>query len=189
MQSKSIMARLPVIGTYKLEVNGGLVKFRIVCEHVAPDIRPLPPCSENGHGFTEEAAAAGLSQPSITQGVVPVKSGEEIDLSFTVQEDIDIMATLVHHTGNRKNLEVQRENERANIHGRLPEDDPKPEYALQIDIIKNRLADESSKQKFTNILSYLLTSDDTLNAAIVDKDKQVKYTYNWLLFYNKYKNT
>lgn len=98
------MVRLPVIGTYKLEVNGGLVEFQIVCEHVPSDIRPLPPSSENGHGFTEQAAAAGLSEPS-------------------------------------------------------------------------------------HILSYLLTSDDTLNAAIVDKDKQVKYTYNWLLFYNRYIKT
>ncbi|XP_025113812.1 uncharacterized protein LOC112575895 [Pomacea canaliculata] len=184
-QSKSIMARLPVIGTYKLEVNGGLVKFRIVCEHVPSDIRPLPPCSENGHGFTEEAAKNGLSQPSHTQGVVPVKRGEEIDLSFTVQEDIDIMATLVHHTGKRKNQDVQKEKERVTVNVRLPEDDPKPEYAIMIDIIKNRLADESSKQKFTNILSYLLTSDETLNAAIVDKDKQellqcYEELYDWV---------
>lgn len=183
------MVRLPEAGTYKLEVIGShqnilhrLVEFRIVCKHVAPDIRPLPPCSENGFGFGEEAVKAGLSEPSHTEGVVPVKSGEEIDMSFRVQPNVDILARLVHSTRAtddlRDSVRVRRENAKATVTATLPADDPEPEYSLQIDTIKNSQGFYKPKGAFTNALSYLLTSNKSLNTAIVDKSKQVKHSYN-----------
>lgn len=187
--TKSVMVRLPEAGTYKLEVIGfhqnilhRLVEFRIVCKHVAPDIRPLPPCSENGFGFGEEAVKAGLSEPSHTEGVVPVKSGEEINMSFRVQPNVDILARLVHSTRAtadlRDSVRVRRENAKATVTATLPADDPEPEYSLQIDTIKNSQGFYKPKGAFTNALSYLLTSNKSLNTAIVDKSKQVKYSYN-----------
>ncbi|XP_025113599.1 hillarin-like [Pomacea canaliculata] len=182
-QTDSFLVRLPVTGTYTFRVWGvhgkttfHLVEFQIVYDNSAPDTQPLPSHPTNGFGFGEAAAEAGLSEASHTEGVVPVKNGDEISIHFKVKDYVDILARLVHSIRTpeelRDNVIVKREDDNVTVTARLPADDPIPEYSLEIDTIKNRKEnDQSSKNMFNfPVLNYLLTSDETLNAVIRDKD-------------------
>lgn len=179
----SLMVRIPVTGTYKLEVNGlhqgeecRLVNFRIVCDYVS-ETRPFPSAPDTVFGFGEAAAEAGLTEPSHTEGLVPVKTGEEKMFDFKVKEDVDIAARLVHSTRTpeqlRDNVSVHREEDNATVTARLPADDPEPEYSLEVNTFKKTEGESISEKETTNALNYLLTSDKALTAIITDKSKQV----------------
>lgn len=176
---KSLVIRLPMSGTYKLEVTGihrgrecSLVEFRVVCDSV-PETRPFPHVPDILLGFGEAAAEAGLSDPSHTEGLVPVKSGEEIDIQFKIKDDVDISARLVHSTRTPMDVQPQKEADKVTLTIKLPEDDPAPEYLLEIGLVKNWEGQDLSQKKTTNILNYLLTNDKTLHAAVMDRTKQV----------------
>ncbi|XP_025111835.1 kyphoscoliosis peptidase-like [Pomacea canaliculata] len=182
-KTDSFLVRLPVKGTYKFRVLGAhgnttsrLVEFQIVCDDVAPDTHPFPTRPENGFGFGEAAAEAGLSEASHTEGVVPVKSGDEICMRFKVRDHVDISARLIHSTRTpeelRDNVIVERKGDNITVTVRLPADDPKPEYSLEVDTITNRKENDQSTTNLFNfpVLNYLLTSDETLNAVIRDED-------------------
>ncbi|XP_025111814.1 uncharacterized protein LOC112574770 isoform X2 [Pomacea canaliculata] len=181
-QRESFLVRLPETGKYKfevLEVHGvgeiSLVTFQIVYDDASSKTRPLPSNPENGFGFGEAAAEAGLSEPSHTEGVVPVKSGDEISIHFKVKDDVDISARLVHFSREseklRDNITVNRENKNVTIIARLPADDPKPEYSLEVDTSKNIKGTDYSIKELP-ALNYLLTSDETLSTVITDKDRK-----------------
>ncbi|XP_025111845.1 uncharacterized protein LOC112574783 [Pomacea canaliculata] len=189
-KTDSFLVRLPVTGTYKFRVLGAhgnttfrLVEFQIVYDNAAPDTQPLPSSPKNGFGFGEAAAEAGLSEASHTEGVVPVKSGDEISIHFKVKDYVDILARLVHCIRTpeelRDNVIVEREYDNATVTARLPADDQTPEYSLEIDTIKNIKENDQSKKNLFNfpVLNYLLTSDETLNAVITDKDTKRKLQF------------
>ncbi|XP_025111833.1 hillarin-like isoform X2 [Pomacea canaliculata] len=190
-QTDSFLVRLPVTGTYKFIVRGvhrnktlRLVDFQIVCDDVAPDTHPFPSRPENGFGFGEAAAEAGLSEPSHTEGVVPVKSGDEICINFKVQDYVDILARLVDSTRTpeelRDNVIVERKGDNVTVTARLPADDPKPEYSLEVDTVKNVKENDQSTKKLLSchVVNYFLTSNERLNEVITDRD-----TKNKLQFY------
>ncbi|XP_025111844.1 hillarin-like [Pomacea canaliculata] len=190
-QTDSFLVRLPVTGTYTFTVLGvhgdeinRLVDFQIVCDDVAPDTHPFPSCPENGFGFGEAAAEAGLLEASHPEGVVPVKSGDEVSIHFKVKDDVDISARLVHCTRTpeelRGNIIVEREEDKVTVTARLPADDPTPEYSIEVDTVKKiTQKDESIKSLFgSKVVSYLLTSDETLNAVITDEDRKKKLQFH-----------
>ncbi|XP_025111842.1 uncharacterized protein LOC112574780 isoform X2 [Pomacea canaliculata] len=182
-RTDSFLVRLPVAGTYKFIVWGAhgdetysLVEFQIVYDNSAPDTQPLPSHPTNGFGFGEAAAEAGLSEPSHTEGVVPVKSGDEVCMRFKVKDYVDILARLIHSIRTpeelRDNVIVGREDDKVTVTARLPADDQTPEYSLEVDTIKNIKDNDQSTNNLFNfpVLNYLLTSDETLNAVIRDED-------------------
>ncbi|XP_025111821.1 hillarin-like [Pomacea canaliculata] len=187
-QTKSFLVRLPVTGTYKFVVTGDhggktarLVAFQIVCDHVPLETLPFPSYPENGFGFGEAAVAAGLSEPSHTEGFVPVKSGDKISIHFKVSIDSAILARLVHSTRTpeqlRANVIVEREDDNATVIATLPADDPEPEYSLEVDSVKIiKETDESiTELPSYHVLNYLLTSDKALSAVITDKKKILQW--------------
>ena len=87
----SLITRLPVPGLYKLEVSGvhqGVLKilgqFCLHCTAVTVTPKPFPSNPENGFGFDETSEAAGISNPSQTEGVMLVNKGQTIDFDFQV---------------------------------------------------------------------------------------------------------
>ncbi|PVD22297.1 hypothetical protein C0Q70_18106 [Pomacea canaliculata] len=158
-----------------------LVAFQIVCDHVPLETLPFPSYPENGFGFGEAAVAAGLSEPSHTEGFVPVKSGDKISIHFKVSIDSAILARLVHSTRTpeqlRANVIVEREDDNATVIATLPADDPEPEYSLEVDSVKIiKETDESiTELPSYHVLNYLLTSDKALSAVITDKKKILQW--------------
>ncbi|PVD22292.1 hypothetical protein C0Q70_18101 [Pomacea canaliculata] len=191
----SLLVKLPLPGAYQLEVIGihdnqrcHLVNFRLTCQSVPLDTRPFPSNPDIGYGYDDTARSAGLSDPSHTDGLVVVSSGQAIDFSFKAQPTLDVRPKLVHRDRSREDLRdhvsLSRTEDKATVTARLPDDDASPEYALEIDngvSTSWRSAGEDvdgpinrpEEKESVNVLNYLLTCDQDLNVVTKDERKQL----------------
>ena len=188
----SLLTRLPVKGTYKIEVTGRhdertrtLGKFLLICSSEPSNPKPFPPIPEHGFGYDDVAKNAGLTEPSCTKGVVLVQQGQTADFHFQVQDNVDVKPKLRHASRPSEDLDrhvdVTREASVLKVCVTLPGDDPNPEYSVELYVRKLRqllaggilVEDEDLDASFENVLSYLLTSDKKVEEASKDEAKEV----------------
>ena len=138
----SLVTRLPVSGTYKIEITGhhqsvshDLNRFLLLCKSVSPEPKPFPSAPENGFGYDQVAEDAGLTEPSHSEGVVSVEEGQAIDFQLRVQEGVDVRPRLRHGSRRPQDLgccvTVRRDKAGLNVGVVLPAGEPNPEYSLE----------------------------------------------------------
>ena len=185
----SLLTRLPVKGIYKIEVTGHhngrsnkLVSFLLICKSVLPDLKPFPSMPENGFGYDEVAKSVGLTEPSCSDGVVPVQQGQTADFHFHVQDDVDVRPRLKHAWRSPEDLdchlEVRKTASELDVCVMLPEDDEYPEYSLEFTVNSRRAAgqsgnDDKNLDRFFSAVSYLLTYSKEVVEASKNEAKEV----------------
>ena len=187
----SLLTRLPVKGIYKIEVTGhhngrsdDLGSFLLICKSVLPDhmLKPFPSMPKTGFGYDEVAKSAGLTEPSCSDGVVPVQQGQTAHFHFHVQDDVDVRPRLKHAWRSPEHLdchlEVRKTASRLDVSVTLPEDDEHSEYSLEFITNSRRATSESgngeeNSDRFFSAVSYLLTNSKEVVEASKNKAKEV----------------
>ena len=183
------MTRLPVKGIYKIEITGrhngrshDLGTFLLICKSVLPDLKPFPSMPENGFGYDEVAKSAGLTEPSCSDGVVPVQQGQTADFHFHLQDDVDVFPRLKHAFRSPEDLDchldIRKAVSKLDVSVMLPEDDERPEYSLEFIVNRSRAAGESgnddeNSERFFNAVSYLLTHSKEVVEASKNEAREV----------------
>ncbi|KAK3599341.1 hypothetical protein CHS0354_009834 [Potamilus streckersoni] len=155
--------RFPESGVYKLVVVGGsssadcidFCSFKIFCDEAKEDCQPFPANPEIGYGPNKETENAGIRATSHQTGIVNIIAYQEVNFSFHIVKNVEIMTKLVHNSVSEEQLKAcikqTVQNKIVKVGVRVPENG---EYALQM-----FARDKNSNESFENVCNYLLTSE------------------------------
>ncbi len=164
---KSGMFRMDIFGqdTEEHSIYDLVCSYVINCSESKANCLPLPDSPDVGWGPTVESYNLGII-PNIDQETIIVTNNGKCELSFTIDESIEVSCKLVHLTYDmwllQKHVLIHREDDTVTFHIRLPETG---EYALKIYACTAGLL-----SKVTNVCNYLIQAKnvDALYMAFPD---------------------